>query len=135
MLGVTPYIGFKGTCREAIEHYKSALGAEVLFMQTVGDSPMPEMGPAANIMHCSLKVGDSTLMLSDDMRPDSPAAGGNISLALGLDDATRARQIFDALAEGGRVLMPLEKTYWAEAFGILVDRFGVQWMLNCEVPR
>ena len=135
MLGVTPYVGVPGNCREAIEYYVTALGAELIFLQTVGESPMPEMGPAANIMHARLKIGDSYLMMSDDTRPDAPAAGGNISLTLGLDDAAQAARIFDLLAEGGEVVMPLTRTYWAEAFGIVKDRFGIAWMLNCEAPE
>ena len=132
MLGVNPYIAFKGNCREAIEFYKGALNAAVLFTQTVGESPMSNMGPPENIMHCSLKVGDSTIMMCDDPRPDAAAAGGNISLAIGLNDPERAKQLFGNLAKGGSVIMPLEKTYWAEAFGVLTDKFGVTWMVNCE---
>src|SRR4051794_3504389 len=113
MLGVSPYIAFKGKSREAIEFYKSALEAEVLFTQTVGQSPMSDMGPAENIMHCTIKVGDSTLMMCDDPRPDAATDGGNISLAIGLSDPDRARQVFESLATDGSVLMPLEKTYWA----------------------
>jgi PhnB protein len=136
MLGITPYIAHRGNCREAIEFYRQALDAEVLFTQTVGESPMKECGPADNIMHCTLKAGDSTIMMCDDMRPElPPPAQGSISLALGLDDPQRAAQLFARLADGGTTIMPLEKTYWAEAFGIVVDRFGVQWMLNCEAPR
>jgi PhnB protein len=135
MLGVRPYIAFKGNRREAIEFYKSALDAEVLFSQTVGDSPMSNMGPADNIMHCTIKVGDSTVMLCDDQRPDAAAAGGNISLAIGLNDPERAKQLFGNLAKGGSVVMPIEKTYWAEAFGMVTDRFGVRWMVNCDTPK
>src|ERR1044072_592730 len=92
MRGVNPYIAFKGNCREAIELYKTALAAEVLFTQTVGESPMTGMGPAQNIMHCTIKVGDSTIMMCDDPNPDGPAPGGNISLAIGLNDPARAKQ-------------------------------------------
>jgi PhnB protein len=135
MLGVSPYIAFKGNCRQAIEFYRSALDAEVLFTQTVGESPMSNMGPAENIMHCTIKVGDSTIMLCDDPRPDAAAGGGNISLAIGLNDPERAKQLFGNLAKNGSVLMPLEKTYWAEAFGMVTDKFGVKWMVNCEAPK
>ena len=135
MLGVSPYIAFKGNCREAIEFYKGALGAEVLFSQTVGESPMSGMGPAENIMHCTIKVGDSTIMMCDDPRPDAAAAGGNVSLAIGLNDPARAKQVFDNLAKGGSVIMPLEKTFWAEAFGMVNDKFGVKWMVNCDAPK
>ena len=135
MLGVNPYIAFKGNCREAIEFYKSALDANVIFTQTVGDSPMSNMGPAENIMHCTIKVGDSTIMMCDDPRPDRAAGTGNISLAIGLNDPERAKQIFGKLAKDGSVIMPLEKTYWAEAFGMLTDKFGIKWMVNCDAPK
>ena len=135
MLGVNPYIAFKGNCRQAIEFYRTALGAEVLFTQTVGESPMSNMGPATNIMHCTIKVGDSTIMMSDDPRPEVAVGDGNISLAIGLNDPERARQLFGNLAEGGSVIMPLEKTYWAEAFGMVTDKFGVKWMANCDAPK
>jgi PhnB protein len=135
MLGVNPYIAFKGNCRQAIEFYKTALGAEVLFVQTVGESPMSNMGPAENIMHCTLRVGESTIMVCDDPRPEAATGGGNISLAIGLNDPERAKQLFDNLARAGSVIMPLGKTYWAEAFGMLTDKFGVRWMVNCDAPK
>jgi PhnB protein len=135
MLGVSPYIAFKGNCREAIEFYKSALDADVLFTQTVGESPMSDMGPAQNIMHCTIKVGDSTIMMCDDPRPEAASGGGNISLAIGLNDPDRARQLFENLANGGSVVMPLGKTFWAEAFGMVTDQFGIRWMVNCDAPK
>ena len=135
MLGVNPYIAFKGNCRQAIEFYKSALSAEVLFTQTVGESGMPNMGPAENIMHCTIKVGDSTIMLCDDPRPGAAAGNGNISLAIGLNDPGMAQQIFGRLAQDGSIIMPLGKTYWAEAFGMVTDKFGVKWMVNCDAPK
>ena len=135
MVGVSPYITFRGNCREAIEFYKDALDAEMLFTQTVGESQMSDMGPPENIMHCTIKVGDSTIMMCDDPRPDIAASGSNISLAIGLNDPERAKQFFENLSKGGSVLMPLEKTYWAEAFGMVTDKFGVKWMVNCDAPK
>jgi PhnB protein len=135
MLGVHPYIAFKGDCRAAIEFYQSALGAEVVEMQTVGESPAEDMGPPDHIMHCSMKIGGSTIMLCDDPRPESPGPGGNISLAIVVGDPGEARKLFDALAAGGAVVMPLMKTFWAEAFGMLTDKFGVRWMINCDLPK
>ena len=135
MLGVSPYIAFKGTCRQAIELYKNALGAEVLFIQTVGESPMSSMGPAENIMHGTIRVGNSTIMMCDDPRSEAAVGDGNISLAIGLNDPERAQKLFDNLAKHGSVIMPLEKTYWAEAFGMVTDRFGLKWMVNCDAPK
>lgn len=135
MLGVNPYIAFNGNCRDAIEFYKGALDAEVLFAQTMGESPMSDMGPAENIMHCTIKVGDSTIMMCDDPRPGASTDGSNISLAIGLNDPERAKQLFGNLARDGSVVMPLEKTFWAEAFGMVTDKFGVKWMVNCDAPK
>lgn len=135
MLGVSPYIAFKGNCRQAIDFYKSALDAEVLFVQTVGESPMSDMGPAENIMHSTIKVGGSTIMMCDDPRPDTPTGAGNISLAIGLNDPERAKKLFGNLAQGGTVVMPLEKTFWAEAFGMVTDKFGIKWMVNSDAPK
>lgn len=135
MIGVNPYIAFKGNCQEAIDFYKGALGAEVLDTHTYGNSPMAEMGPADKIMHCTIKVGDTYLMMSDDMRPDAAATAGNISLSVGLNDTDRAKTVFNNLADGGNITMPLDKTFWAEAFGMLTDKFGVKWMINCDQPK
>src|SRR5436309_186034 len=99
MLAVSPYIAFKGDCRKAIEFYKNALDAKVLFTQTFGESPMAGMGPAENIMHCTIKVGDSTVMMCDDPRPDATTGSGNISLAIALNDPEQAKQVFGKLAK------------------------------------
>jgi PhnB protein len=93
------------------------------------------MGAADNIMHCTIKVGDSRIMMCDDPRPGAVASGGNISLAIGLNDPRRAKQLFDNLARDGSVVMPLEKTFWAEAFGMVTDKFGIKWMVNCDAPK
>ena len=74
-------------------------------------------------------------MMCDDPSPDAVAGSGNISLAIGLNDPERAKQIFGNLAKDGSVVMPLEKTYWAEAFGMVTDKFGVKWMVNCNPPE
>jgi PhnB protein len=135
MIGVNPYIAFKGNCKEAIDFYKDALGAEVLYTQNYGDSPMADMGPADAVMHCTMKIGESHVMMCDDMRPEAAATAGNISLAIGLNDTHKAKSMFDNLADGGKITMPLEKTFWAEAFGMLTDKFGINWMVNCDAPQ
>ena len=134
MIGVQPYIAFNGNAREAIDFYKKALGAHEIYSQTYGDSPMAEMGPADAIMHATIKIGESHIMVCDDVRAEGQTTGGNISLAIGLNDVDTARRYFDNLSQGGEVTMPLEKTFWAEAFGMLTDRFGVKWMVNCDAP-
>ena len=74
-------------------------------------------------------------MMFDDLRPDAVQERENISLAIGLNDLEQARRLFDNLAQGGSVVMPIEKTFWAEAFGMVTGKFGIQWMINCEAPR
>ncbi len=135
MIAVNPYISLKGNCKEAIDFYKDALGAEVLFTQTYGESPMSDMGPADAIMHSTIKIGGSEIMFSDDMRPEAAGSSGNISLAIGLNDVEKAKTYFNNLADGGKITMPLEKTFWAEAFGMLTDKFGINWMVNCDAPQ
>jgi PhnB protein len=135
MLGVNPYIAFRGNCREAIEFYKQALGAVELYSQTYGDSPMPDIGSSDAIMHATLKIGDSTVMFCDDLHTVDFSTNGNISLAIGLNDVETAKTYFENLSEGGTVTMPLDKTFWAEAFGMLTDKFGIKWMVNCDAPQ
>jgi len=135
MIGVSPYIAFRGNCKEAIDFYTDALGAELLFSQPYGDSPMAEMGPADAIMHATIKVGETTFMLCDDFHTENFVTGGNISMAIGLNDVDKAKTIFGSLSDGGNVTMPLDKTFWAEAFGMLTDKFGINWMVNCDAPH
>jgi PhnB protein len=132
MIGVSPYIAFRGDCSEAIDFYKQAVDAELLYAQKYSESPMAEMAPNDGIMHATLKIGGSHLMVCDDFHTEGLAPGGNISLAIGLDDVDKAHKIFDNLADGGKITMPLDKTFWAEAFGMVTDKYGVNWMINCE---
>jgi PhnB protein len=134
MIGVNPYIMFKGNCQEAIEFYKGALGAELIYSQTWGESPMSEPGMEDKIMHASLKIGESTIMMADGAESDVPA-DSNISLAIGMNEVEKAKEAFNNLADGGSVTMPLDKTFWAEAFGMLTDKFGVKWMVNCDSAK
>lgn len=135
MLGVKPYVSFNGNCREAVKFYKEALGGELLGIMRYGDSPMPSEGAEDLVMHSTLKVGDSIIMASD-CPPGMPAtAGNNVSLAVGVDDASQAEAMFAKIAEGGTVTMPIQETFWAERFGMVTDKFGINWMFNCEKPH
>lgn len=134
MLGVSPYIAFRGNCREAIDFYKQALGAEELYSQTYGESPMPMGNPDA-IMHATIKIGEAHVMMCDDLHSENFTTGGNVSLAIGLNDVDKAKQMFANLSDGGSVTMPLDKTFWAEAFGMLTDKYGIKWMVNCDAPH
>jgi PhnB protein len=137
MLGVQPYIAFKGNCEEAINFYKDRLGAELIFLQRYGDSPMAGKGPDDKIMHCSFKIGDSVVMACDNVFEDQnpTTIGNNISLAIGSNDPAAAETMFEKLSDGGNVTMPMQQTFWAERFGMLTDKFGINWMFNCDKPE
>lgn len=129
---ITPYLNFDGQCEEAFRHYERVLGGRIEFMQSFGDSPMSGEVPPGwhdRILHAHLVVGEAELMASDTP-PGQYSPPGDLHVALHLDDASEAERIFHALADGGKVTMPLEKTFWAERFAMLVDRYGIPWTLN-----
>jgi PhnB protein len=133
MLGIKPYLAFNGNCKEAVDFYVKCLDGQVLFSQTYGESPMDQEGMSDKIMHTSIQIGDSVIMACDT--PEGKvSAGNNISLALGGDDVPAAEEMFDKMAEGGTVLMPMQETFWAAGFGMLTDKFGITWLFNCEKP-
>ncbi len=131
-----PYLFFGGRCDEAIAFYKAAVGAEVEMLMRYNESPDP-MPPGVlapgfekKVMHASLKVGDSVVMVSDGCGgPDEPKLGG-FSLSLAVPTEADADRVFAALSEGGEVTMPLGKTFWSPRFGMLTDRFGIGRMVN-----
>ena len=131
---LNPYLSFKGDCKEAFAFYERVLGATRGLMFEWGGSPMAGDAPegwADKIMHGNLTVGGQPLMAAD-MPPGMYEEPRGFSLSLQIADAAEAERVFAALAEGGTVKMPLEKTFWAERFGMLVDRFGIPWQVNCE---
>lgn len=136
MLGVKPYIAFQGNCEEAIDFYKECMNGEILYLGRYVDSPMKGMGPDNAVMHCSLKVGDTVIMACDNMSDEYKiTVGNNISLAVGTSDAWAAEEMFNKMSEGGNVTMPIQETFWAERFGMLTDKYGINWMFNCDKPR
>jgi PhnB protein len=131
---VQPYLFFDGRCEEALDFYKSALGAKVEVMMRFKDSPEPPQpgmckpGSEDKIMHASFRVGDTTLMASDGRCEGKPSFQG-ISLSVTAKDDGEAERLFTALGTGGQVQMPLTKTFFSSRFGIIADRFGVSWMI------
>ena len=128
---VQPYLLFDGRCEEAIEFYRTALGAEVMLLRRFKDSPEPNIcapGTENKVMHASLRIGDTTLMASDGRCQGKPTFVG-FSLSLTAPDETEAERLFATLADGGQVQMPLTKTFFSPRFGMLADRFGVSWMI------
>jgi PhnB protein len=131
---ITPYVIFDGQCREAFTTYEKCLGGTVHLM-TYGDAP-PTGGPSQPpdwIMHAHLEAQGAVLMGSDGPGGDGPR--NSVWVSLTVDAVDEAERIFHALAEGGAVVMPIGETFWALRFGMLTDRFGVSWMVNCDRPR
>jgi len=133
---VQPYLFFDGRCEEAIEFYKSALGAEILLLMRFKDGPAPAAGKgcmvspesADKVMHASLKIGDAMVMASDGQCTGHPSFQG-FSLSLTMPSEAEAKRLFHSLSEGGQVQMPLAKTFFSPCFGMVADRFGVSWMI------
>ncbi|EHP43421.1 bleomycin resistance protein [Cupriavidus basilensis OR16] len=136
---VQPYLFFEGRCEEAAELYKRAVGAEVVMMMRFKDAPPPESPPPEGacaptagteekIMHMSMRIGETLVMMSDGRCTGKPDFQG-FSLSVSVPDAASADRVFNALAEGGQVLMPLGKTFYSPRFGMTADRFGVMWMV------
>lgn len=132
---IHPYLFFNGRCEEAIAFYKRALGAEVLMLMRNNEAPEPAppgMLPAGSenkVMHATLRIGTSNLMLSDGRCDGKPVFNG-FSLSIDAANEAEADRLFAALADGGTVQMPLAKTFWSPKFGMVADRFGVGWMVS-----
>jgi PhnB protein len=131
---VQPYLFFNGRCEEALDFYKKVLGAEVLMLMRFKenpDKPGPEcVSPALDdkVMHACMRIGESAVMASDGMCAGEAAFAG-VSLSLEVASEAEADRLFNALAEGGQVQMPIGKTFFSPRFGVVADRFGVSWMV------
>jgi PhnB protein len=131
---VQSYINFDGRCEEALEFYKSAVGAQVQPLRRFSDAPpCPEGGcfaPGAEnkVMHAAFSIGETEILASDGRNLGQPEFRG-ISLSLFANDKPEAERLFSALADGGQIQMPLTETFFSPAFGMLADRFGVEWMI------
>ncbi len=134
---VNPYLTFNGQCETAFKFYERVLGGKIEAMMTYGSSPMADQTPPEwrnKIMHTRLTIGGELLMGSD-APPDRYEPMKGISVTLGIEKPADAERIFHALAENGTVQMPIQETFWAARFGMLVDQFGTPWMINCELPQ
>lgn len=136
---VHPYLFLNGNCEEAAAFYARAVGAEILFMARFSEGPEPvdpAMVPGGDmnkVMHMTLKIGDTMVMASDG-GCGAPATFEGFALSLNLTETGEADRAFAALGEGGKIDMPLEKTFFSLKFGMLTDRFGVHWMIHVEDP-
>jgi len=131
---VNPYLNFNGDCAAAFEFYARCLGGTIEAMMTHRGSPMEAQTPPERldkVMHARLVV-DGDVLMGSDAPPEHFEKPQGFSVTLNVDDPTKAERVFAALAEGGEVRMPIQQTFWAQRFGMLVDPFGIPWMVNCE---
>jgi PhnB protein len=133
---VNIYLSFDGRCAEAFDFYARVLGGTVAAKHTWGETPQAgEMPPEqqGKIMHAVLQVGDQ-LIFGADAPPEWRTKPEGFSVSVNLTDGDQARRVFEALAEGGTVKMPLGPTFWSKGFGMLVDRYEIPWMVNVDAP-
>ncbi len=142
MMTLNPYLNFKGNTEEAFNFYKSVFGGEFAMLMRYKDMPQHEGGEAGNIsndesekiMHIALPIGNSVLMATDAVgaMADKLSSGNNFSISINAQSKAEAERIFNGLSADGNVTMPLADTFWGAYFGMLADKFGVNWMINYD---
>ena len=133
-MNVNAYLTFDGRCEAAFALYAQVLGGKITAMMRHAGTPMEAHAPPEwrdKILHARMEIGDTVLMGSD-APPGRYEPPRGFSVSILVDDVVEAERVFHALADGGSVGMPIQKTFWAERFGMLVDRFAIPWMVNCE---
>ena len=131
---VNPYLIFNGQCEVAFKFYEKCLGGKIEGMMTHGDSPVAPQVPAewrSKILHARMTV-DGMVLMGSDAPPDHYEQPKGFSVSLGVKEPGEAERIFQELSQNGKVQMPIQKTFWSMRFGMLVDQFGIPWMVNCE---
>ena len=128
-----PYLSFPGTCEEALNFYKECLQGEIISLSYFNSTQMPVPEDfKEKVLHAVLKFGDAILMASDSL-PDHPyTVGTNVSLSVNFEELTGMDEKFQSLSADGQITMPLQDTFWGARFGMLTDKFGINWMFNCE---
>ena len=133
---VIAYLNFDGNCEEALNFYQGALDGKIINVLKASDSPMKvDKADMNKIMHARLQLGESILYFSDAFGVNDLANGNNIHLSLQLNDVNAAERYFTNLSAGGTIVRPLEDTFWGARFGMLIDKFGFHWMINCELKK
>jgi len=141
MITINPYLNFNGNTEDAFNFYKSVFGGEFTSLQRFKDTPHGEQLPASDkekIMHVALPVGKGVILMATDILESMGQklnAGNNFSLTIQPESETEAEKYFNKLSAGGTVTMPLEKAFWGAYFGMLTDKFGIQWMVNYEYSQ
>jgi PhnB protein len=133
-MDVNPYLSFNGQCEAAFKFYEKCLGGSSLSFHKYGGSPMADQVPAEwqdKVMHATLLFGNTALM-GADAPPNYFREPQGFSISIAIDEPEDADRVFAALAEGGKIMMPIAKTFWTARFGMLIDKFGIPWMVNCN---
>ncbi|MCW3078751.1 VOC family protein [Segetibacter sp.] len=133
---LTPYIHFTGQAEEAMNFYAAALGGEILELNRYGDSPTPsDEDYKDKVIHGRVKFGDNVLMVSDTFKGNLVQTDGNIQLSVEITEEGQIDEVFKKMAEGGTATMELQDAFWGARFGMLKDKFGVNWMFNYELKN
>jgi len=134
---LNPHLQFNGQCERAFKFYEHCLGGKITMMMTYAESPMADQAQpdwGKKILHATFALGNH-LLQGADVPPERYEKPRGFSVALNLEDAAEAERIFSGLAQNGTIQMPLQETFWAMRFGMVVDQFGTPWMVNCGKPR
>lgn len=133
---VIPYLHFEGQAEEALNFYKNIFDGEITMVSRYGEAPMPIDEDWKNkLMHARLKFGNSMIYISDGPKDYKSSKDGNIQLSVDVPDQNKIEEVFNKMAEGGHVTMPLANQFWGAKFGMLKDKFGIGWMFNCELKK
>ena len=135
-MNISTHLSFDGNCDEAMKFYEATFGGKIEFKMTWAESPMCDQAGEAfqdKIMHESVKIGD-TVVMGADAPPGRYQKPQGIVVSVSVAEVEEAERVFNALAEGGSVQMPIQETFWAKRFGMATDRFAIPWMVNCEKP-
>ena len=136
MLSINPYLNFDGRSEEALNFYHEVFGGDEPSIMRFSDAPdNPPGGPVdpSMVMHGSVQVGGSTLMVSDSPAEGGITVGNAHHISVQTDSKDEGQRIFDALSDGGRVTMPYADQFWGDSFGMVIDKFGISWMVNAGV--
>jgi PhnB protein len=132
---LNPYISFNGNCEDAMNFYAKSLNGEIVNISRFGDSPMEvEEADKQKVLHSILKIGNNTIMASD-AAGQKVDVGNNVTLSLSFNEEAQIDSAFQKLSQDGKVTMPLQDTFWGAKFGMLTDKFGVNWMFNYDRPK
>ncbi len=144
MAQVNPYLTFNGDCEAAFNFYKSVFGGEFSYIGRFGEMPPSEEFPVADedknkIMHVSLQTSKETVLMGSDAANCGPGSevkfGNNIAISINAETEDEAKRIFGALSDGGKITMPLDKTFWGALFGMFTDKFNINWMVNYDYEQ